>query len=148
MWCRPDSALKSVAEVDRAGIRIAVNKDSAYDLFSRARSRTRSSCAARTGVDEFVKDKLEVVAGVKQALAKFVAATPGVRMIDGRFMEIKQAMGTAKGRDKGARYIAAFIEEMKAARLRRRRAQAHQPAGCDGRAGGGVSRLAITPPHR
>ena len=28
-----DSALKSVADVDSAGIRIAVNKGSAYDLF-------------------------------------------------------------------------------------------------------------------
>jgi polar amino acid transport system substrate-binding protein len=56
----------------------------------------------------------EVVAGVKQALANFVKEMPNVRMIDGRLIEIRQAMGTAKGRDKGHRYIAAFIEEMKA----------------------------------
>ena len=35
-------------------------------------------------------------------------------MLDGRFMEIQQAMGTAKGRDVGARYLHAFVEEMKA----------------------------------
>jgi polar amino acid transport system substrate-binding protein len=36
-----------------------------------------------------------------------------VRMIEPRFMEIRQAMGCAKGRTAGAAYIRAFIEEMK-----------------------------------
>jgi len=30
------------------------------------------------------------------------------------FQEIRQAMGTPKGRSAGAKYLAAFIEEMKA----------------------------------
>jgi polar amino acid transport system substrate-binding protein len=34
--------------------------------------------------------------------------------MDGRFMEIRQAMGTQKGRVADARYLRAFIEEMKA----------------------------------
>jgi polar amino acid transport system substrate-binding protein len=34
--------------------------------------------------------------------------------MDGRFMAIEQAMGTPKGRDEGARYLARFVEEMKA----------------------------------
>jgi polar amino acid transport system substrate-binding protein len=34
--------------------------------------------------------------------------------MDGRFMEIQQAMGTPKGRSAGARYLHAFVEEMKA----------------------------------
>jgi polar amino acid transport system substrate-binding protein len=36
-------------------------------------------------------------------------------VLDGRFMEIRQAMGTPKGRgEAGIRYLAAFVEEMKA----------------------------------
>ena len=108
------SPLKSVGDVDRDGIRIAVNKASAYDLYLTRTIKNAKLVRGESGVDEFVKDKLEVVAGVKQALANFVKQKPNVRMIDGRFMEIKQAMGTAKGREAGARYIAAFIEEMKA----------------------------------
>ena len=34
--------------------------------------------------------------------------------MDGRFMEIQQAMGTPKGRDAAARYLRGFVEEMKA----------------------------------
>jgi polar amino acid transport system substrate-binding protein len=35
--------------------------------------------------------------------------------MNGRFMEIRQAMGTPRGRTAVARYLAAFVEDMKAA---------------------------------
>jgi polar amino acid transport system substrate-binding protein len=62
----------------------------------------------------FIKKKFEVAAGVKQQLEKDMKRVPGLRMLDGRFMEINQAMGTSKGRDEGIQYMRAFIEEMKA----------------------------------
>jgi|GEM_PF-2495686 len=34
--------------------------------------------------------------------------------MDGSFMKIQQAMGTPKGRMAGARYLRAFVEDMKA----------------------------------
>jgi polar amino acid transport system substrate-binding protein len=37
-----------------------------------------------------------------------------MRVMDGTFQEIKQAMGVPKGKTAGAKYVAAFIEEMKA----------------------------------
>jgi len=37
-----------------------------------------------------------------------------LRLLDGRFMVINQAMGTPRGREAGARYLREFIEEMKA----------------------------------
>ena len=54
------------------------------------------------------------MAGVKASLAEYAAAHPGVRLLDGRFMVIEQAMGTPKGREAGVRYLREFIEEMKA----------------------------------
>jgi polar amino acid transport system substrate-binding protein len=64
-------------------------------------------------IELFVKDRLEAAAGVKQPLVEFARAHPGYRVIDGRFMAIEQAMGTPRGRDHGARYLRAFVEEMK-----------------------------------
>jgi polar amino acid transport system substrate-binding protein len=58
---------------------------------------------------------LEAVAGVKQAVVRFADARPQVRILPGRFMEIRQAMCLPKGRDAGAAYVRGFIEEMKAA---------------------------------
>jgi polar amino acid transport system substrate-binding protein len=50
---------------------------------------------------------------VKQPLVAYAKTNPGVRVMDGRFMEIQQAMGTPRDRDAGARYLRGFVEEMK-----------------------------------
>ncbi len=111
------SNIKVNADVDKPGTRIAVAAKSAYDLFlSReikraALVRTVTSAGV---VDMFVEQKLDVAAGVKQQLEKDMRRIPGLRMLDGRFMEINQAMGTSKGRDEGIKYMRAFVEEMKA----------------------------------
>ena len=109
-----DSPLRSPADVDQPGIRIGVNVASAYDLFLTRNLKHATLVRSEDGAATFLKDKLEAAGGVKQALQKFIAANPGVRLIEPRFMEIRQAMGTAKGRTAGAAYLRGFIEEMKA----------------------------------
>jgi polar amino acid transport system substrate-binding protein len=109
-----DSPIASVAEVDRAGTRIGVNRNSAYDLFLTRSLKHATLVRGESGVDLFVDQKLEVVAGVKQPIVAYAKTNPDVRVLDGRFMEIRQAMGTVKGRDAGARYLHGFVEEMKA----------------------------------
>jgi polar amino acid transport system substrate-binding protein len=108
-----DSPLKAVADVDRDGVRIGVNKDSAYDLFLTRTLKHATLVRAENGVDIFVKDKLDASAGVKQPMVAYAKTDPNVKVMDGRFMEIRQAMGTPKGRTVGAQYLHAFIEEMK-----------------------------------
>jgi len=114
-----DSNLKVIEDVDRAGVRIAVGKGSAYDLYLTRTIKNATLVRASTGggsamVELFRNDKLEVAAGVKQPLVEYAKAHPDVRVMDGRFMVIRQAMGTPKGRTAGAAYLSAFIEEMKA----------------------------------
>ena len=111
-----DSALKTIADVDREGVRVAVGKGSAYDLYLTRTLKHAQLVRAPTSrsVDVFVADKLEAAAGVKQPMVAYAKTNPNVRVIDGRFMEIEQAMGTPKGRDAGARYLRGFVEEMKA----------------------------------
>jgi polar amino acid transport system substrate-binding protein len=116
-----DSALKSVADVDHEGIRIAVAKGSAYDLYLSRTIKHATLVRAATGpaaMDMFVADKLEVAAGVKQPIVQYANSHPGLRVIEQRFMAIEQAMGTPKarynGREAAPRYLAAFVEEMKA----------------------------------
>jgi polar amino acid transport system substrate-binding protein len=114
-----DSPLKTIADVDRAGVRIAVGLGSAYDLYLTRTNKNATIIRATAGgghemIDLFVKDKLEVAAGVRQPLLAYAATHPDVRVMDGRFMEIRQAMGTPKGRTAAARYLSAFIEDVKA----------------------------------
>lgn len=109
-----DSALKSVAEVDRDGVRIGVNKGSAYDLFLTRTLKHASLVRGEDGVQQFKRDQLEAAAGVRQPIMLYAATDPEVRVLPGRFMDIRQAMGTPQGRPAGAAYLRGFIEEMKA----------------------------------
>jgi polar amino acid transport system substrate-binding protein len=112
------SQLKTVADVDREGVRIGVNKASAYDLFLTRSLKHAKLVRAEQGTDVFRSEKLEALGGVKQAVVQWVDKQSDVHVIPGRFMEIRQAMGTPKarleGRDAAPKYLAAFVEEMKA----------------------------------
>src|SRR5262245_27041955 len=110
-----NSKITNVAEVDRDGVRIGVSRNSAYDLYLTRTLKHATLVRGDDGVGLFVKDKLEAAGGVKQPLVKYASTNPNVRVLDGRFMEIRQAMGTPKGRgEAGARYLTGFVEEMKA----------------------------------
>ena len=111
------SPLKAIADVDRAGVRIAVGRGSAYDLFLTRAIKHATLVRTTTSADAiemFHRDRLEAAGGVKQPLVQFARETPGYRVLDGRFMAIEQAMGTIKGREAGAAYLRVFVEEMKA----------------------------------
>lgn len=111
-----DSPLRTVADVDREGIRIAASRGSAYDLYLtrnlKAAKLVRAEGPAAT--DLFLNDKLDALAGVRQPLVAYAKTNPNVRVMDGRFMAIEQAMGTPQGRAAGAAYLKTFVEEMKA----------------------------------
>ena len=113
-----DSPLRAVVDVDRDGVRIAVNKGSAYDLYLTRTIKHAQLVRGENGIELFVRDRLEAAAGVKQPLVEYAKTDPSVRIMDGRFMEIRQAMGTPKlryqGREAAPRHLHAFVEEMKA----------------------------------
>jgi polar amino acid transport system substrate-binding protein len=120
---RKDSPLKAIADVDRPGVRIAVDLKSAYDLYLTRTIKHATIVRAAVGggramIELFNNDKLEAAAGVRQPLEAYAKTNPNVRVMDGRFMEIQQAMGTPKKagerRVAGARYLSAFVEDMKA----------------------------------
>lgn len=114
---RDESPIRSNEEVDREGIRVAVAVRSAYDLFltrELKKAKLERAATSQAVVDHFLAHKLDVAAGVKQQLEKDLKRVPGLRMLPGRFMVINQAMGMAKGREAGAKYLSDFVEEMKA----------------------------------
>ncbi|MDQ6916692.1 MAG: ABC transporter substrate-binding protein [Pseudomonadota bacterium] len=112
-----DSLIRSNADVDRPGVRVAVGTGSAYDLY--LTRELKHATLVRTPVsgevaDMFVAQKLEVRAGVRQQLEEDARRIPGMRLLEGRFMVINQAMAARRGRDAGAMYLRDFVEKMKA----------------------------------
>lgn len=115
---RTDSPIKTNAQVDQPGVTVAVGAGSAYDLYlTRALHQARlvRIPTSPAVVQGFLDQHLDVAAGVRQQLQSDAAHTPGVRILDERFMVIRQAMGVPKSRgDAAAKYLAAFVESMKA----------------------------------
>ena len=112
-----DSPLRTIGDVDREGVRVAVGNKSAYDLYltrTLKRAQLVRAPTSPAAIEVFLRDGLEAAAGVKQPLVQFAKGNPEVRVMDGRFMVIEQAMGSPKGRESGARYLREFVEEMKA----------------------------------
>jgi polar amino acid transport system substrate-binding protein len=116
----PGSPLKSIDEVDRDGVRIAVPTRSAYELYL-TRSLKHAELVHENGADNafkrLVDDKLDALAGLKPRLVTDHDHLPGSRILDGRFTAVQQAAGTPKGRSAAARYLREFIEDIKASGL-------------------------------
>ena len=111
------STIRTNADVDRQGTRIVVGAGSAYDLYLSREIRNAQLVRAPTSplvTDTMVQQGYEVAAGVRQQLEADAKRMPGLRLLDGRFMVISQAMAMPKGRPAGARYLGEFVEEMKA----------------------------------
>ncbi|MFD8642211.1 transporter substrate-binding domain-containing protein [Streptomyces zaomyceticus] len=109
-----DSALATVEEVDAPGVRIGVKQGSAYDLFL-SRSLVHATVVrGEEGVDTFRSEGLEAGAGIRQPMTSYVAENPEVRLIEGRFMEIRQAVGTTVTRaPETVAFLRATVEELK-----------------------------------
>jgi polar amino acid transport system substrate-binding protein len=109
---RKDSTIHSNEEVDRAGTTVVVGNGSAYDLFL-TRTLTSAtiirSATSQAVVDTMLSENHDVAAGVKQQLEADSGRLPWLRLLDGRFMVIEQAMGTPKGRPAGAAFVREFL---------------------------------------
>jgi len=109
------SPLATAADVDSPGVRIGVKRGSAYDLFLSRTLRHAAVVRGAEGTEVFRTENLEAAAGVREPVTEFVASHPGIRLIEGRFMEIRQAVGTTKARrPETIRFLHGLVEDLKA----------------------------------
>ncbi|MGO4306738.1 ABC transporter substrate-binding protein [Cupriavidus sp. RAF12] len=114
---RDDSPVHANADVDLPGTRVVVGKGSAYDLYltrELKHAQIIRSPTSPTVVKTFLEEDLDVAAGVRQQLEMDIRGMEGLRLLDERFMVIRQAMGVPKSRGETAgNFLADFVEEMK-----------------------------------
>jgi polar amino acid transport system substrate-binding protein len=115
---RKDSPLRANEEVDKPGVTVGVVGRSNYDLYLTRTLKQATLVRASTtlgSADEFVNGKVLVMAGVKQRVVDAQKQVPGSRLLPGRFMAIRQAIGVPKSRgEAGRQYLKEFVEEIKA----------------------------------
>ncbi|MDE1955374.1 MAG: ABC transporter substrate-binding protein [Betaproteobacteria bacterium] len=114
---REASPIRANEQVDRDGISVVVGQGSAYDLFLTRELRHAGIVRAPSSpavVDVFVAGEGDVAAGVKQQLEADARRIGGLRLLDGRFMVIQQAMGLPhRSGAEAAALLAAFVEQAK-----------------------------------
>jgi polar amino acid transport system substrate-binding protein len=110
------SPIKSLADVDRKGVRIAVADKSAYHLFM-MRELKNAELVSADGIDGsyklFIDAKLEALAGLKPRLITDQQKNPGSRVLDGQLTVVQQSIGVPKSRETAARYLKEFAQDVK-----------------------------------
>jgi polar amino acid transport system substrate-binding protein len=119
----PGSPIRSIAEANRAGVRIAIVAGTAT---SRASTKASPNATAITiqNPDEAIvlmrEGKIDAIALSRETIVQLAEMLPGSRALDGGFLNSTTAVAVRKNRPAALAYVTAFIEEAKANGLVRR----------------------------
>src|SRR2546429_1445986 len=114
------SPIRTIEDVDREGVRVAVNAKSAYDLYltlNLQRAKLFRAPTVDASYELFVGDKLDALAGLKTRLVMDAEKLPGSRGRDGRFTSVEQSIGTPQGSPSGAKQLREFTENAQNSRI-------------------------------
>lgn len=114
---RQDSALRAVAQVDAAGVRIAAPERAGYELFLTRTIRHATLVRASStqgAIDLFMNRQADTLSGLKPNLLDLMAGKPDLRLLEGNFMVVNHGLGIPADRPAAAAYVKAFVEEMNA----------------------------------
>jgi len=133
------SSIRSIAEVDQPGRRVAVTARSAYGLWlenNYKKGELLQFDNAQEALKAFDGERLDAYAGLRPGLIEVQRARPGSRILDGQFTAVQQAVGTPKKNGAGFAFLKEFVEEAKKSGLVARLIERH----------GVVGRLSVAPP--
>jgi polar amino acid transport system substrate-binding protein len=126
------SHLERIEDVDAEGVRVAVTGRAAYGLWLDRNIKHATLVRSDTldsAYEQFVRDKLEALAGLRPRLISDLAKLPGARIIDGKFMAVQQAIGTPRKNEAAPAFLRSFVEEAKASGLVARLIDKHKVKG-------------------
>lgn len=110
------SSISTMADMNRPGIRVAVQEKSGPDAFfsSTLKNAVVIRASSNPGALEALKSgRADVMASIKPTLFEMSNQLPGSRVLDGRPGIDPHAMAMPKGRDLGVAYARQFIEDAK-----------------------------------
>jgi polar amino acid transport system substrate-binding protein len=119
-----NSPIKSVADADRAGVRIGVGARDAGDYFltkalTHAELKRNEGGISDTIVKALLAGELDAYAGNRMRLYEAAQKTPGLRLVPDNFYGVEQAVIVPKGDAAKMAIIERFIDEARASRVHR-----------------------------
>ena len=112
-----DSPLRSIADVDRPGVRISAPEKAGYELFLTRTIQHATIVRAKSSqgsIDAFVERRADALSGLKPSLLEAMPSLVSARMLDGTFMTVNHGIGTPRGRTVGAAYLRSFVDSLNA----------------------------------
>ena len=136
---RPGSPIRSLAEVDRPGVKVAGIANTATARTAIGQLKNTKLISFRT-VDEVVAKmktgEIDAIAIGRETLRGLVTQLPGARILDGHFHAAGTAVAVPKGKPAAQAWVTRFIEEGKTDGTVRRALD-----------GAGFTDLAVAPPE-
>ncbi len=112
----PDAAIRSVAEADRPGVKIAAARGAATTLFLQRSFKQASVVQAESEPAAFnlIKEgKAQAYAQNRYMLLGLAEGLPGARVLDDRFSAAEMSIALPKGRPAALEYVSAFVAQSK-----------------------------------
>lgn len=109
------SAIRTLGDVDRPGVKIAAGPRSAYGLFLK-RTLKNAEMVAVTGdaaIAALQAGSVTAVAGLRSVFAGTTAANPALRMLPENFTGIEQGLAVPVANQAAREYLETFVTELK-----------------------------------
>ena len=109
-----NSPIKHIEDVDKAGIRIAVKKRAAYELWLTDNLVNATLVRTETmddSVTEFTSQSLDVLAGLRPRLLEDVKKISGATLMDESFTAVQQSIGCMPNNTDAAIFIRQFVSD-------------------------------------
>lgn len=111
------SAIQSLADADRSGVRIGVGTRNAADLFLTRNLRQAELVRVADNLDAAVAllqaGRADVYASNREGLLGLRDKLPGFRIVEQRFYAVEHAIALPRGKKAGLTFVAAYVEELK-----------------------------------
>jgi polar amino acid transport system substrate-binding protein len=117
------SPIQTIADANRAGVRIVGVRDTAtFRASNRASPNAVHTAVAgpADAVEAMLAGKADAIALGRASLGGVATKIPGSRILDGGFLNSTTAVAVPKGKAAALAYVSAFVEEAKASGLVRR----------------------------
>lgn len=110
---RPDCPLRRAEDADQTGVTIATARNSAYELHL-ARTYTRATLVSydtpAAALDAVRAGASDLAAGIRASLEKSAPTTPFLRVLEGAFLTIPQAIAVPRSNLAAAMLVSQFLE--------------------------------------
>ncbi|MBX2836868.1 MAG: transporter substrate-binding domain-containing protein [Gammaproteobacteria bacterium] len=109
-----NSTIHSVNDVDQPGVRVAVKKRAAYDLYLTDHLTQATLHRAETldsSFELFAEKNLEVLAGLRPKLLEQQQLMPGSRILTESFTAVQQAIGCQPNKPEAATFLRQFVAD-------------------------------------